>query len=429
MDARVDPGLLDDLRWRGLVADTSDPGALAEALKAPLAVYAGYDPTASSLHVGNLQVVILLRRFQLAGHTPIALAGGGTGLIGDPSGKADERALQTPEVIEQWAARIRHQLARLLPAEEPVPVFEDNLTWIGPLGAIELLRDVGKHFAVSQMLTRESVATRVGEGGSGMSFTEFSYMVLQAFDFQQLYDRHACRLQVGGSDQWGNIAAGLDLLRRTGRPGAHGLTSPLILRSDGRKFGKSEEGTIWLDPERTSPFAFYQYFLGLPDADVTTLLRRLSLRPRAEIESLEAALADDPAGREAQRELARELTEMVHGEAGRAEAEEISRWLFGGEELLSLEPRELRRALRGGPVVEFAPADLESWDRIAVHAGLAASLSEARRTISGGGLYAADERITPELPVPSAADLAERGAMVLRKGKRRRVVAVLADGS
>jgi tyrosyl-tRNA synthetase len=417
--------LLEDLEWRGLIADVSDRDELGAALDAGgVPVYAGYDPTASSLHVGHLQVVITLRRFQLAGHRPIALAGGGTGLIGDPSGKSEERQFLSPETIAAWADQIRDQLRHLLPDEDPLPVFENNLNWIGELSAVELLRDVGKHFSVSTMLAKESVSTRVGEGGSGMSFTEFAYMVLQAYDYQQLYDRYDCRLQIGGSDQWGNITAGLDLLRRTGRRGAFALTSPLILRSDGRKFGKTEEGAVWLDRERTSPFAFYQYFVNLPDDDVDSMLRRLSLRPRVEIEALEAEARAEPHKRAAQRALAHELTEMVHGADGVAEAEEVSAWLFGGRELASLSPAELGRALRGGPVVAFGPDELESWEQVALHAQLADSLSDARRTIAAGGLYFADERVTPELPPPTPDDLAARGAAVLRKGKRRRVVMV-----
>jgi tyrosyl-tRNA synthetase len=416
--------LIDDLEWRGLIADVSDRDGLAKTLgEGRIGVYAGYDPTASSLHVGHLQVVVTLRRFQLAGHTPIALAGGGTGLIGDPSGKSEERKFNDPETIVAWTQQIREQLRHLLPDEEPMPVFENNLNWIGALSAVELLRDVGKHFSVSTMLAKESVSTRVGEGGTGMSFTEFSYMVLQALDFQELYDRHNCRLQIGGSDQWGNITAGLDLLRRTQRPGAFALTSPLILRSDGRKFGKTEEGAIWLDRDRTSPFAFYQYFFNLPDGDVGNMLRRLSLRSRAEIEELEQKVADAPQERAAQRALAHELTEMVHGAEGVQQAEEVSAWLFGGRELACLQGQELTRALRGGPVVALA-GDLDSWEQIAVHAGLASSLSDARRTIAGGGLWYDDEQVSDQTALPTAAALTERGAVILRKGKRNRVVMV-----
>lgn len=417
--------LLEDLEWRGLIADVSDREELAATLdKGRIAVYAGYDPTASSLHIGHLQVVVTLRRFQLAGHTPIALAGGGTGLIGDPSGKSEERQFLDAETIEQWAGQIRDQLRHLLPDEDPQPIFENNLNWIGQLSAVELLRDVGKHFSVSTMLSRESVSSRVGEGGAGMSFTEFAYMVLQALDYRELYDRYGCRLQIGGSDQWGNIVAGLDLLRRTNRPGAFALTSPLILRSDGRKFGKTEEGAVWLDRERTSPFAFYQYFFNLPDDDVGSMLRRLSLRSREQIEALEQQVKEEPQARAAQRALAHELTEMVHGEEGVAEAEEVSAWLFGGRELANLKPDELGRALRGGPVVPFGSDELSDWERIAVHAGLAASRSEARRMIQGGGLYYDEDRVSEDLPLPSPGTLSDRGAVILRKGKRNRVVMV-----
>jgi tyrosyl-tRNA synthetase len=269
---------------------------------------------------------------------------------------------------------------------------------------------------------KPQASRRVGEGGTGMSFTEFAYMVLQALDYRELYDRHSCRLQIGGSDQWGNITAGLDLLRRTGRHGAFALTSPLILRSDGRKFGKTEEGAVWLDPERTSPFAFYQYFLNLPDGDVGSMLRRLSLRSREEIEALEQAVADAPQERAAQRALAHELTEMVHGPDGVAQAEEVSAWLFGGRELSSLRGDRLTRALRGGPVVSWGP--WETWEQVAIDAGLASSVSDARRTIAGGGLWWDDQRVSEELPLPSPEGLRESGAVILRKGKRNRVVIV-----
>jgi tyrosyl-tRNA synthetase len=385
--------LFDELVWRGLVQDSTE--GLAGALEEPLTLYVGYDPTAPSLHAGNLQQIITMRRFQLRGHRVIALAGGGTGLIGDPSGKSSERALQDETVVSEWAARIEGQIRRLLPDDT---IFENNLAWLGPLTVIECLRDVGKHFPMGYMLAKESVKTRVH--GEGMTFTEFAYMVLQAYDYQQLYDRYDCRLQRGGSDQWGNITAGLEYLRRTGREGAYGLTTPLLLRADGQKFGKSEEGAVWLDAELTSPYAFFQFFLNTADDQVGMLLRRLTLFPREEIEALEAA---PPETRTAQRALAEHLTAMLHGEEGLRAAREQTEALFAD-----------------GGDAEAVPVEREalaSWPHLFLAAGLVSSLSEARRLIKGGGLYAADERVTEDTPEPS---LAGEDVLLLRKGKRER---------
>jgi tyrosyl-tRNA synthetase len=386
--------LFDELVWRGLVQDSTD--GLGEALGAgPLTLYIGYDPTAPSLHAGNLQQIITMRRFQLRGHRVIALAGGGTGLIGDPSGKSAERALNDDATVREWAGRIEGQVRRLLGDDA---IYENNREWLEPLTAIELLRDVGKHFPMGYMLGKESVRTRVE--GAGMTFTEFSYMLLQAFDYQQLYDRHGCRLQIGGSDQWGNITAGLELLRRTGRPGAFAMTTPLLLRSDGQKFGKSEQGAIWLDPERTAPYEFFQFFLNTADDQVGTLLRRLTLFAPAEIEELEAA---PPETRTAQRALAEHLTAMVHGEEGLRQADEQTRALFGGE--------------GDAETVSVARDALASWAHLFLAAGLVSSLSEARRLIKGGGLYAAEQRVTEDAPAP---ELAGEDVLLLRKGKRER---------
>ncbi|MDQ3739509.1 MAG: tyrosine--tRNA ligase [Actinomycetota bacterium] len=385
--------LYDELVWRGLVQDATE--GLGDALeRGPLTLYVGYDPTASSLHAGNLQQIITMRRFQLRGHRVVALAGGGTGLIGDPSGKSTERALNDEATVAEWAARIEAQIRRLLPDET---IFENNLNWLGAMTVIECLRDVGKHFPMGYMLAKESVKTRVH--GEGMTFTEFSYMVLQAYDFQQLYDRYDCRLQMGGSDQWGNITAGLELLRRTGRDGAYGMTTPLLLRADGQKFGKSEEGAVWLDPERTSPYAFFQFFLNTADDQVGMLLRRLSLLPREEIEALEAA---DPSTRTAQRALAEHLTAMVHGEEGLADALARTEAAFAGA------------AWR---LEDVQTVPIGDWPQIFLRANLVSSLSEARRLIKGGGLYVDDERLSEDAQPPQPD--AER-VFVLRKGKRER---------
>jgi tyrosyl-tRNA synthetase len=383
-----------DLRWRGLVRDASED--LDAALEAgPLTLYAGYDPTAPSLHAGNLQLIVTMRRFREAGHTVVALAGGGTGLIGDPSGKSAERALQDEATVRVWAERIEGQIRRLLGGDA---VYENNREWLEPLTAIELLREVGKHFPMGYMLAKESVRARVH--GEGMTFTEFAYMLLQSYDYQQLFDRHDCRLQIGGSDQWGNITAGIELIRRTRNARVHGMTTPLLLRADGQKFGKSEQGAVWLDPERTSPYAFFQFFLNTADDQVGMLLRRLTLLSRAEIEELEAA---PPETRTAQRALAEHLTTMVHGEEGLRDAHAQTEAAFAGA------------AWRLEDVRPIARERAATWPATFLEAGLVSSLSEARRLIKGGGLYVDDERVTEDRPPPEGD-----GVLVLRKGKRER---------
>jgi tyrosyl-tRNA synthetase len=387
--------LWDDLVWRGLVQDHTDGLESAEGLT----LYAGYDPTAPSLHVGNLQLVITMRRFRDAGHRVIALAGGGTGLIGDPSGKSTERALQDEATVREWSARHEGQMRRLLGEDT---VFENNRRWLEPLTAIELLRDVGKHFPMGYMLAKESVKTRVH--GEGMTFTEFSYMLLQSYDYQQLFDQHDCRLQIGGSDQWGNITSGIELIRRTRGERVHGMTTPLLLRADGQKFGKSEKGAVWLDPEMTSAYEFFQFFLNTADDQVGILLRRLSLLPREEIERLEAA---DPSTRAAQRALAEHLTTMAHGEEGLRAAEEQTAKLFVAE--------DVEWSLDDAQPVPLG--DPPSWPDVFLRAELTSSLSEARRLMKGGGLYVDDERLDEGWPPPRAnPDV----VVVLRKGKRER---------
>lgn len=425
--APPDGGLYADLVWRGLVADATHPEELARVLnEESIAVYAGYDPTADSLHVGNLLIVMLLRRLQLAGHQVIALAGGGTGLIGDPSGKSTERVLHTHDTTSTWAGKITGQLERMLAPRGQLPaVHVNNLDWIGPLSAISLLRDVGKHFSVPAMLAKDSVRSRLGTESEGLSYTEFSYMLLQSYDFQHLYDAHACRLQVGGSDQWGNITAGLDLLRRTGRPGAFGLTTPLITRSDGRKFGKSEDGAIWLDPTRTSPYALYQYFLGMPDEDVDRMLRMLTLLPRAVIEELAVQTRVAPAGRAAQQALAAEIVTFVHGPAALAQALEITELVFTGR-LAQLDPATADEALAGAPVVRLSRSELGTWEHLVHRAGVADSVGAARRLIAQGGVYVDATRVAPA-STPADA-LASGGRLhVLRRGRRVHVVLDLAD--
>ncbi len=414
--------LLDDLRWRGLVAEVSDEEGLTELLESgPTAVYAGYDPTAESLHIGNLQVVCLLARFNNEGHTPIALAGGGTGLIGDPSGRSTERQLQSREVVESWTAEIESQLrnvlGRVTGADTPDPTFVNNRGWIEPMRAVEFLRDVGKHFSLNAMIAKESVAARLAAGERGLSFTEFSYMLLQALDFGELYDRYGCRIQVGGSDQWGNISIGLDYLRRTGRTGAYGLTSPLILRSDGEKFGKSVDGAVWLSSRMTSPFALYQYFLNIADTDVVPMLKRLTFLDRPEIEELEEATRATPQERAAQRRLASEITTIVHGPDALDEAVEISEWIFGGAERPEVLRTNAEAKLAGFAIRILSPTDDLTWADVVAEAGLAKSLSEGRRLISSGGIYVSGRRLEGD-GVVDAGTLPSDGLVLVRRGKK-----------
>ncbi len=315
--------LLDDLTWRDLIADSTDLDRLRQRLdKGPITYYCGFDPTAPSLHLGNLVQILLLRRFQQAGHRPLALVGGATGLIGDPK-ETGERVLNAPEVVAQWTGGIEQQLRRFLDFEGPAAArMVNNLDWISRLSTIEFLRDIGKHFSVNRMLDREAVAARLA--GDGISYTEFSYQVLQSYDFLQLFREYECELQTGGSDQWGNLTAGTDLIRRVTGEHAHALTTPLLVKADGQKFGKTESGTVWLDPELTSPYAFYQFWINADDRDVVRWLKVFSFKSREEITELAAATEERPGAREAQRALAAELTSLVHGEPATAAVQAAS---------------------------------------------------------------------------------------------------------
>ena len=343
--------VLDDLEWRRMIADHTDLDALRAAMAAgPVAYYGGFDPTAPSLHFGNLVLLVTMRRLQLAGHRPVGLVGGATGLVGDPSGRSAERQLHERDVIGGWVERIRSQIERYLSFEgENAAVVVNNLEWTAELSAIDWLRDVGKHFSVSRMLAKEAVAARLEAGG--ISYTEFSYQVMQALDFLELHRRHGVTLQLGGSDQWGNLTAGVDLIRRVEGVQAHALATPLITRPDGEKFGKSTGSTLWLDPALTTPFAFYQWFVNTDDSVAGTYLRVFSFRSRAEIEALEASVVERPDAREAQRALALEVTELVHGTDAAAGAAEASRALFGDGDLASLDGRNaggrVRRSAAG----------------------------------------------------------------------------------
>jgi tyrosyl-tRNA synthetase len=411
--------------WRGLIKDHTDIDEFSARLDAgPIALYCGYDPTAESLHIGNLQMIVMLRRFQLAGHRIIPLAGGGTGLIGDPSGRTEERQLRSLETVAACAVLIERQLAGCLGGGESLapPLFVNNLDWIGKTSAVEFLRDVGKHFTVNYMLAKDSVSSRLGNADAGLSYTEFSYMLLQAYDYLCLHRDHGCELQIGGSDQWGNITAGISLVKKITGHTVYGLTSPLILRSDGKKFGKSETGAVWLARDKTSPFTMYQYFLNIPDTDAAGLLRRLTLLVRAEIESIEQSMAEAPQQRLAQRRLAEEVVRFVHGEEALDEANHVTRWLFGGEALATDRGWNFAKLLAGAPCHEVDPSAPRTWDALLAESAIASSKSDARRLIQGGGIYAWDQRVERADQQVDLAGLHRDGVIVVSKGKKNKTV-------
>ncbi|HVT27347.1 MAG TPA: tyrosine--tRNA ligase [Lacipirellulaceae bacterium] len=416
--------LLHELRWRGLVHQTTDDTGLGEWLEKQLrTVYAGFDPTADSLHVGSLLPLVLLRRFQQAGHAPIAVVGGATGMIGDPSGKSQERNLLSEEDLRRNVAGIHGQMRRFLDfdAGRHAAKLVNNYDWIGPFSYLEFLRDVGKNFPVNVMLAKDSVKSRLGRDDMGLSYTEFSYMLLQAYDFVYLYDKFDCELQVGGSDQWGNITAGIDLARRMRGVQLYGLTCPLLTKSDGSKMGKTESGTVWLSPQRTSPYQFYQYWMRVEDADVGNCLRMLTTLPREEIESLDASRAQDAAKRESQRRLAEELTRLVHGEDGVAAARRATE-VFYGAEISDLSDAQLAEIFSDVPSQTASRLLIEGGGMPIVDAllaaGLAKSKGDARRTTQQGGAYVNNRRIESVDTRLTAADLASESMMVLRTGKK-----------
>jgi tyrosyl-tRNA synthetase len=411
--------LLEDLRWRGLLAQSTDEAALLEALRKPITLYVGFDPTAPSLHVGNLVVLLVLRRFQLAGHTPIALVGGATGLVGDPSGKNEERTLNSTEMVEGWVSRIRTQVSAFLDFNEAKnkAFVVNNLDWTSPLSAIEFLRDIGKHFSVNQMLSKDSVSARLEAGG--ISYTEFSYQVLQSYDFLELYRRNNCTLQLGGSDQWGNIVAGLDLIRRIEQGSGHALTVPLLTKADGTKFGKTAGGSVWLDPAMTSPYAFFQYWLNTDDKDVINFLKVFSFKSHAEITALENAHKENPGLREAHRALARELTALVHSQATTDRVEAAAKALFGQGDLTELDEETLAGALAELPRTTVAKGDaIPTWVDLLAATGVVDSKSAARRIVKEGGAYLNNEKISGEDFAPAKSDFLCGKYAVLRKGKR-----------
>ena len=411
--------LIEDLRWRGLLAQSTDETALQEALKKPMTLYVGFDPTAPSLHAGNLVVLLVLRRFQLAGHNPIALVGGATGLVGDPSGKNEERSLNSTEIVEGWVNRIRKQVSAFLDFNAPKNPAQvvNNLDWTSPLSAIEFLRDIGKHFSVNQMLSKDSVSARLEAGG--ISYTEFSYQVLQSYDFLELYRRNNCTLQVGGSDQWGNIVAGLDLIRRVEQGSGHALTVPLLMKADGTKFGKTAGGSVWLDPEMTSPYAFFQFWLNSDDKDVINFLRVFSFKSHAEIIELENSHNQNPGLRDAHRALARELTTLVHSAETTERVETAARALFGQGELSDLDENTLSSALAELPRTTISTSqEIPSWVDLLVATGVVDSKSAARRVVKDGGAYLNNVKVGSEDFVPTKSDFLCGKYAVLRKGKR-----------
>ena len=415
----VDTNLIDDLKWRGLVAQSTDEAALREALKKPITLYIGFDPTAPSIHVGNLVVLLVLRRFQLAGHNPIPLVGGATGLVGDPSGKNEERTLNTTAIVDEWVARIRTQLEKFLDFDSKTnpAVMANNLDWTAPLSAIDFLRDIGKHFSVNQMLAKDAVSSRLNK--DGISYTEFSYQVLQSLDYLELFKRYNCTLQLGGSDQWGNITAGLDLIRRVEGGSAHAMTIPLLAKSDGTKFGKTAGGAVWLDPEMTSPYAFFQYWLNSDDADVINFTKVFSFKSRVEIEALEIRHSENPGAREAHRELARELTSLVHSPEIAERVELAARALFGQAELTDLDEATLASAIAELPRTSVsAKEELPTWVDLLAATGVVDSKSAARRIVKEGGAYLNNEKVTAEdFRLEKSHFLCGKYAL-LRKGKR-----------
>jgi tyrosyl-tRNA synthetase len=411
--------LIEDLRWRGLLSQSTDEAALAESLKKPLTLYVGFDPTAPSLHVGNLVVLLVLRRFQLAGHNPLALVGGATGLVGDPSGKNEERTLNSSDTVAEWVGRIKEQVSVFLDFDSksnPAKVV-NNLDWTAPLSAIEFLRDIGKHFSVNQMLARDSVSSRLEAGG--ISYTEFSYQVLQSYDYLELFRRYNCTLQLGGSDQWGNIVAGLDLIRRVEQASAHAVTVPLLTKADGTKFGKTAGGSVWLDPEMTSPYAFFQYWLNTDDKDVINFLKVFSFKSHAEITEMEKNHLENPGLREAHRELARELTTLVHTQEVSDRVESAAKALFGQGDLSQLDLTTLKSALSELPQTKVSSLEeIPTWVDLIAATGVVESKSAARRIVKEGGAYLNNERISGEDFRPSKNDFLCGKYAVLRKGKR-----------
>ena len=415
----MENSLLADLEWRGLIAQSTERKELDQLLSKPTTLYLGIDPTAPSMHLGNLVVFLVLRRFQLAGHNPIALVGGATGLVGDPSGKNDERILNEEKTVSEWVAKIKKQVEKVLDFKDKKAAAKlvNNLDWTKPVSALEFLRDIGKHFSVNQMLAKDSVANRLAS--VGISYTEFSYQVLQSFDYLELYRRHNCKLQIGGSDQWGNIVAGLDLIRKVEGGAAHALTVPLLTKSDGSKFGKTASGAIWLDDQMTSAYEFFQFWLNSEDADLPKLLKVFSMKSRVEIEQLIESVKVDPGARQAHRELAREMTSLIHGAGMTQKVEAAAKALFGQGEISELDLPTLDAALGQLPRTTVKKGDpFPSWIELLVATGVVDSKSAARRILKEGGAYLNNKRVENEDFTPTKSDLLQGKYLLLRKGKR-----------
>ncbi|VVJ21246.1 Tyrosyl-tRNA synthetase (EC [Amycolatopsis camponoti] len=411
--------ILDELSWRGLIAQSTDIDALRRELdQGPVTLYCGFDPTAPSLHAGNLVPLLMLKRFQRAGHRPIVLAGGATGMIGDPR-DTGERTLNTLDVVAEWAGRIRGQLERFVDFDDSPTgaIVENNLNWTGQQTALEFLRDVGKHFSINVMLNRETVKRRLE--GDGMSYTEFSYLLLQSQDYLQLHRKYGCKLQVGGSDQWGNLVGGVDLIRRTDGAGAHALTAPLVTDAEGRKFGKSTGGgNLWLDPEMTSPYAWYQYFVNVGDADVIRYLRMFTFLSQEEIASLAEDTEQRPHLRAAQKRLAEEFTILVHGEEQTRQVINASQALFGRGELGELDERTLDAAMAEVPNGKVDPSGEATIVDLLLAGGLVDSKGAARRTVKEGGAYVNNVKVADEEWKPSLEDALHGKWLVVRRGRR-----------
>lgn len=409
--------IIDELTWRGLINQSTDLDSLREATEHPITLYCGFDPTGPSLHAGHLVPLLMLRRFQEAGHTPIVLAGGATGMIGDPR-EVGERSMNSEDTVKDWAERISGQLQRFVHFDgDNSAKLVNNNDWTSKLGAIEFLRDIGKHFSLSTMLGRETVKRRLEN--DGISYTEFSYMLLQANDFVQLRREHDCILQIGGGDQWGNLVAGVDLNRRIDGAQTHALTVPLVTDADGKKFGKSTGGgSLWLDPEMTSPYTWYQYFVNTADADVIRYLRWFTFLDQEELARLEVEVEERPFKREAQRRLAQEMTDLVHGVEAREAVELASQALFGRAELADLDEATLSASLSETDVFEFASAEETTIVDLLVGAGLADSKGAARRSIKEGGAYVNNVRIEDDAWSPAESDYLHGAWLVLRRGKK-----------
>jgi tyrosyl-tRNA synthetase len=414
----VSEHILDELTWRGLIAQSTDPDALRKAINAgPITLYCGFDPTAPSLHLGNLVQILTVRRFQKAGNIPLGLVGGATGLIGDPKPTA-ERTLNDLDVVASWVQRIREQIEPYLDfTGSNAARMVNNLDWTSPLSAIDFLRDIGKHFRVNRLLAKEAISARLNSD-AGISFTEFSYQLLQANDFLELHKRYDCVLQTGGSDQWGNLTSGVDLIHRATGHSVHALATPLITKADGTKFGKTESGTIWLDPALTSPYAFFQFWVNADDRDVDGYLKVFTELPREQIDDLAKQTEERPAARAAQRTLAEQVTALVHGETEMRNAVAASQALFGRGDLAELDEATLTAAMAEAPSASARLDDGQTIVELLVSSGLAESKSAARRAIKEGGAYVNNTKVSDEAWGPTASDLLKGGWLVLRRGKR-----------